>query len=66
MLRSLLTHLTQGIICAASYIVTITGYRWHVRKLNRLLAGTPEEQQQALKSGVTQQQLELNWRYIGY
>jgi hypothetical protein len=56
----------EGIICAVSYLVTITGYRWHVRKLNKLLAGTPEQQRQAMKSGVTEQMLDLNWRYIGY
>lgn len=38
----------------------------HVRKMNRLLGGTPEEQAQAMKGGVTEQQVALGWRYIGY
>ncbi|EON97205.1 putative mfs transporter protein [Phaeoacremonium minimum UCRPA7] len=52
--------------CAVSFFVTITGYRIHVRRVNRLLGGSPEDQRKAMKSGVTQQQVDLNWRYIGY
>lgn len=52
--------------CVAVFFLTITGYRWHVRKLNKLLGGTPEQQNRAMKSGVTQQQIDLGWRYIGY
>ncbi|KAH8901233.1 MFS general substrate transporter [Thozetella sp. PMI_491] len=52
--------------CVALFFTTITIYRWHVRKLNRLLDGTPEEVAIAMKSGVTQTQVDLGWRYIGY
>ncbi|KAK8063092.1 MFS general substrate transporter [Apiospora hydei] len=52
--------------CVAVFFVTITAYRWHVRNLNKLLGGTPEQQGRAMKSGVTQQQMDLGWRYIGY
>ncbi|CAI6086743.1 hypothetical protein V2G26_009724 [Clonostachys chloroleuca] len=52
--------------CAVSFFLTITTYRWHVRKLNRLLGGTEEEQRRVMKKGVTQQQVDLGWRYIGY
>jgi hypothetical protein len=38
----------------------------HVRRLNVLLGGIPEDQLRAMKSGVTQQQVNLGWRYIGY
>jgi hypothetical protein len=41
-------------------------YTWHVRRLNRLLSGTPEEQRQAMKHGVTQQQVDLGWRFLGF
>ncbi|KAK7912290.1 MFS transporter, partial [Apiospora marii] len=50
--------------CVAVLFLTITVYRWHVRRLNKLLGGTPEEQSRAMKSGVTQQQIDLGWRYI--
>ncbi|KAK8036097.1 hypothetical protein PG993_008711 [Apiospora rasikravindrae] len=52
--------------CVAVFFVTITAYRWHVRHLNKLLGGTPEQQGRAMKSGATQQQIYLGWRYIGY
>jgi hypothetical protein len=52
--------------CAAAFFVTITVYLIYVRRMNKLLAGTPEQQRQAMKSGVTKQQVELDWRYIGY
>lgn len=55
-----------GFGCVALFFITITVYRFHVRKLNRLLDGTPEEVAQAMKSGVTQTQVDLGWRYIGY
>lgn len=38
----------------------------HVRRLNRLLGGSPEDQAKAMKSGVTQQQVDLGWRFIGF
>ncbi|KAI5865657.1 MFS general substrate transporter [Durotheca rogersii] len=52
--------------CVAAFVITITGYLFNVRRLNKLLSGTPEERQRAMRSGVTQQQLDLQWRYIGY
>ena len=52
--------------CTACFALVITGYLIHVRRLNTLLGGSEEDQQKAKKSGVTQQQVDLNWRYIGY
>ncbi|OKL59295.1 hypothetical protein UA08_05219 [Talaromyces atroroseus] len=52
--------------CVVAFFIVITAYRMHVRGLNKLLSGTPEEQRRAIKSGVTEQQIDLNWRYIGY
>lgn len=52
--------------CNIAFFITITGYAIYVRRINRLLSGTPEEQRRAMKSGVTQQQIDLGWRYIGY
>ena len=39
---------------------------FHVRRLNKMLDGTPEQQAKVMKGGVTQQQVDLGWRYIGY
>jgi hypothetical protein len=44
---------------AALLLTTITVCRWRVRHLNRLLDGTPEEVTEAMKSGVTQTQVDL-------
>ncbi|KAI0884330.1 major facilitator superfamily domain-containing protein [Annulohypoxylon maeteangense] len=52
--------------CTIAFFITITGYSIYVRRINKLLSGTPEEQRRAMKSGVTQQQIDLGWRYIGY
>ncbi|CAK7211100.1 hypothetical protein SCUCBS95973_001016 [Sporothrix curviconia] len=52
--------------CATLLLTTITVYRWHVRRLNRLLDGTPDEVAEAMKSGVTHTQVDLGWRYVGY
>lgn len=62
------TQLTCHIVlgCSFAFFVTITVYRFHVRRMNRFLDGTPEQQARAMKSGVTQQQVDLGWRYIGY
>lgn len=49
-----------------AFVIVITGYRFHVRRLNRLLGGSEEDQMRAMKSGVTQQQVDLGWRYIGF
>ncbi|KAH7029884.1 putative MFS transporter [Microdochium trichocladiopsis] len=53
-----------GMMCAI--IVIMTAYRFHVLKLNKLLDGTHEQQQMTKKAGVTQQQIDLGWRFIGY
>ena len=37
-----------------------------VRQMNKLLGGSEEDQRKAMKSGVTQQQIDLGWRYLGY
>lgn len=50
----------------AVFFLTIFVYRWNVRRLNKMLDGTPEEQAKVMKGGVTQQQVDLGWRYIGY
>ncbi|SPO01722.1 related to nicotinamide mononucleotide permease [Cephalotrichum gorgonifer] len=52
--------------CAFAFLVTITGYLFWVRKMNKLLGGSEEDQRRAMKGGVTQQQVDLGWRYIGY
>ncbi|CRG86568.1 putative transporter C1683,12 [Talaromyces islandicus] len=52
--------------CAASFFIVITVYLIHVRRMNRCLSGTPEGQRRAMKGGVTQQQVDLGWRYLGY
>ncbi|KAJ3550212.1 hypothetical protein NM208_g92 [Fusarium decemcellulare] len=52
--------------CTVAFFIVITGYLVHVRRMNQLLGGTPEEQRRAMKGGVTQQQVDLGWRYIGF
>jgi hypothetical protein len=60
--------LTSDVVlgCTAAFFITITLYGLYVRRLNKRLAGTREEQERVMKGGVTQQQVDLGWRYIGY
>jgi len=52
--------------CAAAFLITISGYTVYVRRVNKLLGGSEEDQRKAMKTGVTKQQVELGWRYVGY
>lgn len=52
--------------CATAFFLVITAYLFRVRQLNRMLGGTPEEQEKVMKGGVTRQQVEMGWRYIGF
>lgn len=51
---------------AVLFLITITAYRFYVRRENRLLDGTPEEVARVMKRGVTQEQVDMGWRYEGY
>lgn len=44
----------------------ITIYRFHVLKQNRLLDGSPEDVAKAMRNGVTQEQVDMGWRYEGF
>lgn len=48
------------------FALDLTIYRFYVRRLNKKLAGTPEQVRQAMKSGVTEEQVNMGWRYECY
>ncbi|KAF2130241.1 MFS general substrate transporter [Dothidotthia symphoricarpi CBS 119687] len=53
--------------CAFLFAATITFYRWLVMRENkRLDSGRPEEIAKVIKGGVTEQMIQLNWRYEMY
>jgi hypothetical protein len=52
--------------CAALFAFTLTGYKYYVRYLNRLLDGTPEDVQKAMTKGVTKEMVDLGFRFEGY
>jgi len=53
--------------CAALFAGTITFYRWLVRRENkRLDSGDPELVAKVMKGGVTDEMVQLNWRYEMY
>lgn len=53
--------------CAALFAATITFYRWLVLRENkRLDSGDPELIAKVIKGGVTQEMVEMNWRYEMY
>lgn len=50
--------------CALLFAATITFYRWLVLRENkRLDSGNPQLIAKAMKGGVTQQMVDLSWRY---
>lgn len=53
--------------CAALFAATMTVYRWLVRRDNkRLDSGDPELIAKVIKKGVTQEMVDLGWRYEMY
>ncbi|GFZ46008.1 hypothetical protein JCM24511_03742 [Saitozyma sp. JCM 24511] len=57
-----------GALIAASvlFLITITGYKYYVRYQNKLLSGTPEQVKKAMRFGITQEQVDMGWRYEGF
>lgn len=59
--------LTDSVIAAAvAFGITITGYLLYVRHENKLLDGTPEQVEKVKRRGVTNEQVDMGWRYEGY
>lgn len=53
--------------CAFLFACTISTYRWLVLRDNkRLDSGDPVEIAKAMKGGVTQEMVDLGWRYEMY
>ncbi|KAF2713944.1 putative pantothenate transporter [Pleomassaria siparia CBS 279.74] len=53
--------------CAFLFAGTITVYRWLVlRENSRIESGDPEQIAKVIKGGVTEEMLQLNWRYEMY
>lgn len=53
--------------CALLFALTITVYRWLVLRDNkRLDSGDPQEIAKVMKGGVTQEMVDLGWRYEMY
>ncbi|BEJ17736.1 hypothetical protein CspHIS471_0700040 [Cutaneotrichosporon sp. HIS471] len=57
-----------GTMCAVVVVfaIVITLYGIYVKRENRLLEEGGEVAQRACKHGITQDQLDLNWRYVGF
>ncbi|KAJ5999586.1 hypothetical protein N7451_007396 [Penicillium sp. IBT 35674x] len=52
---------------AVLFAITITAYRWLVLRENkRLDSGEPDKIGQVIKGGVTEEMVQLNWRYEMY
>lgn len=50
--------------CAMLFAVTITVYRWLILRDNkRLDSGEPEQIAKAMKGGITEEMVQLRWRY---
>ena len=50
--------------CAAMFAATLTFYRWYVLNENKKLdSGDPEKIASVIRGGVTQEMIDLGWRY---
>lgn len=53
--------------CGLLFMVTITFYRWLVRRENRRLdSNDPDQIALVMKGGVTEEMVQMNWRYEMY
>lgn len=53
--------------CAFLFAITITAYRWLILRENkRLDSGEDDQIAKAIKGGVTEEMVQLNWRYEMY
>jgi hypothetical protein len=53
--------------CAFLFAITLTVYRWMVLRENkRLESNDPTQVALAMKGGVTEEMVALNWRYEMY
>ncbi|WRT70486.1 uncharacterized protein IL334_007484 [Kwoniella shivajii] len=57
-----------GALTAAAivFMITITAYKFYIIRQNKLLDGTPEQVAKATRFGITQEQVNMGWRYEGY
>lgn len=58
--------LTTVMALAIIFMLVITGYRFFVRSQNRKLESGPAGQAVAMKNGVTQEMVDMGWRYECY
>jgi hypothetical protein len=52
--------------CNLIFLVVFTGYRFYVRRENRRLDEGGAQATHARRYGITQEQADLGWRYVGY
>jgi len=52
--------------CNLIFLVVFTGYRFYVRRENRRLDAGGPQADRARRYGITQEQVDLGWRYVGY
>ncbi len=53
--------------CAALLISLLTFYRWYVNNENKKLdSGDPDQIASVMRGGVTQEMVDLGWRYEMY
>ncbi|KAK6909495.1 hypothetical protein I203_103514 [Kwoniella mangroviensis CBS 8507] len=52
--------------CDVVFLIIITGYRFYVRRENAKLDAGGEKARHAMRHGITQEQVDLGWRYVGY
>jgi hypothetical protein len=48
------------------FAIDITAYRFWVRRENRKLDTGGDKARETMKGGVTQEQIDMGWRYVGF
>ncbi|WRT70324.1 uncharacterized protein IL334_007322 [Kwoniella shivajii] len=52
--------------CNVLFLIIITAYKFYVRRENAKLDAGGEKARHAMRHGITQEQVDLGWRYVGY
>ncbi len=62
-------HTLRSLLVLAAttlFAITLTVYKFYVTNENRKLDAGGDRAREAMKYGVTQEQVDLGWRYLGY
>lgn len=55
-----------GLGVVVCFLATITVYKFNITHQNNLLVGDADQIRRAMKGGVTEEQVNMGWKYEGW